>query len=182
MNESHLYADKMEEELMERPLEVAKTREEYDRMTKDELVEYSRKFGEKVMSCHKSDKNHRYPCSWCKKVPDETRVYVSKDRRDARYLCYRCANEEDQLAEWTELQETSYWLPIRPPSLPKFNAGDEGLTVEAAETPLEIKKQLFQTPLPPGRFDSRYQQFFYDKIKKEEEEELQPTMKKTKLE
>jgi len=125
---------------------IAKTREEYDQMTKEELIEYSRKHGEKVQNCHKSDKNHRYPCGWCGKTPDETRIYVSPPnqygQKDSRYLCYVCKTEEDQLQSWTELTDTSYWLPIRPPTVPTFNSGDPDLTCEAHDTPFKIRQKL----------------------------------------
>lgn len=139
---------------------IAKTREEYDKMSKEELVQYSRQYGEKIQTALKSDKNHRYPCGWCGKTPDETRIYVSPPSlitgaKDSRYLCYRCVTEEDQLKGWTELTETSYWLPIRPPALPRFNADDPDLTVEAHPTPLEMKKAIFSNPRPPGRLDTR---------------------------
>jgi hypothetical protein len=152
------YADKEEEKMIDHPMEVAKTREEYDQMSQEELIEYSRKYGEKITSCHKSDKNHRYPCGWCKKTPDETRIYVSPPniwgQKDSRYLCYRCVTEEEQLRGWTELTETSYWLPIKPPAIPKIEA-------MAYDTPFELKKQLFQNqPLPPNRLDSRFQHLF----------------------
>ena len=143
----------MDRELLNQPIQletrVPKTREEYDAMTQDEMVEYSRKYGEKIQSCHKSDKNHRYPCSWCRQVPDETRIYVSKDRKDARYLCYRCVTEEDQLKEWTELQETSYWLPIAPPKVPQFNTPeDPNLTCFASPATEEQKRSLLSIPMP----------------------------------
>lgn len=144
----------------------AKTREEYDKMSREELVEYSRQYGEQIKSCHQSDKNHRYACGWCGIVPDETRIYVSPrnawtGQRDSRYLCYRCAHEEDQLKTWTLLEETSYWLPIRPPEIPQFNQpgaslqSSDQLYCEAHPTPDEIKQTLFQTPLPPHRMDPR---------------------------
>lgn len=145
-----IHIEELKHPLIDVPMKVAKTREEYDQMTKDELVAYSRQFGEKIESCHKSDKNHRYPCSWCKKIPDETRIYVSADRKDARYLCYRCATEEDQLKTWTELKETSYWLPIAPPQTPQFNTGDPDLTCHAEEVPESVKQSLLKIPMPPN--------------------------------
>jgi hypothetical protein len=151
----------MDAKLLNQPIEiemrVAKTREEYNQMSQDEIIEYSRKYGEKVSSCHKSDKQHRYPCSWCRQIPDETRIYKSPDGRDARYLCYRCVTEEDQLKEWKELTETSYWLPIAPPPVPQFNtAEDPDLTVEVSnDIPAEIRNSILQTPLYPGRIDTR---------------------------
>lgn len=147
---------------------IAKTREEYDRMTKEELVAYSRQFGERIETCHKSDKNHRYPCGWCGKVPDETRIYVSPPnpwtgQKDSRYLCYRCVTEEDQLRGWTQLTEVSHWLPIAPPKVPVFNSPDDpDLTCFAHETPLEMKKAIFSQPRVPERFDPRSLQIVAD--------------------